>query len=55
VLTTAIDDVVNTNGTMQPALPFAEVDLLWDGSGTNVCWSGNKFKKSFPELLPVCN
>jgi len=50
-----IDNVVNTNGTVQPALPFPAVDLLWDGSGTNNCWSGNKFKKSFPELLPACN
>jgi len=50
-----INNVVNTNGTVQPALPFPAVDLLWDGSGTNNCWSGNKYKKSFPELLPACN
>jgi len=50
-----INNVVNTNGTVQPALPFPAVDLLWDGSGTNNCWSGNIYKKSFPELLPACN
>jgi len=49
------DNVVNTNGTVQPALPFPAVDLLWDGSGTNNCWSSNNYKKSFPESLPACN
>jgi parallel beta-helix repeat protein len=50
-----INNVVNTNGTVQPALPFPAVDLLWDGNGTNNCWSGNNYKKSFPEPLPACN
>ena len=48
-------NIVNTNGSVQPALPFPAVDLLWDGSGTNNCWSDNKYKKSFPASLPVCN
>jgi len=49
------NNIVNTNGSVQPALPFPAVDLLWDGSGTNNCWSDNKYKKSFPASLPVCN
>jgi parallel beta-helix repeat protein len=49
------DNVVNTNGTVQPALPFPAVDLLWDGSGENNCWTSNNYKKSFPQLLPACN
>ena len=49
------DNVVNSNGTVQPALPFPAVDLLWDGSGTNNCWSSNNFKKSYPQTLPACN
>ncbi|MBA2500844.1 MAG: right-handed parallel beta-helix repeat-containing protein [Chitinophagaceae bacterium] len=49
------NNTVNTNGTVQPALPFPAADLLWDGSGTNNCWIGNKYKTSFPAMLPVCN
>jgi parallel beta-helix repeat protein len=48
-------NVANSNGTVQPALPFPAVDLLWDGSGSNNCWSSNNFKKSFPQQLPNCN
>lgn len=49
------DNVVNTNGTIQPPLPFPASDLLWDGSGANNCWSSNNYKTSFPASLPVCN
>jgi parallel beta-helix repeat protein len=49
------DNVVNTNGTVQPALPFPASDLLWDGSGNGNCWSSNNFKTSYPVQLPVCN
>lgn len=49
------DNVVNSNGTVQPALPFPASDLLWDGSGINNCWSDNKYKKTFPQQLPACN
>ena len=49
------NNTVNTNGTVQPALPFPAADLLWDGSGTNNCWLGNKYKTSFPDMLPECN
>ena len=49
------NNTVNTNGAVQPALPFPAADLLWDGSGTNNCWSDNNYKTSFPSLLPECN
>ncbi len=49
------NNTVNTNGTVQPALPFPAADLLWDGSGSNNCWIGNKYKTSFPGVLPECN
>ncbi len=49
------NNAVNTNGAVQPALPFPAADLLWDGSGTNNCWIGNKYNTSFPPMLPECN
>lgn len=49
------NNTVNTNGAVQPALPFPAADLLWDGSGTNNCWSGNNYKSSFPPMMPECN
>jgi Right handed beta helix region len=49
------DNVVNTNGKVQPPLPFPASDLLWDGSGTNNCWSSNNYKTAFPQTLPACN
>jgi parallel beta-helix repeat protein len=38
-----------------PGLPLPGVDLLYDGSGTNNCWSKNTFKTSYPSPLPSCN
>lgn len=49
------DNVVNSNGEVQPPLPFPASDLLWDGSGTGNCWSNNIYKTSFPQILPSCN
>ena len=43
------------NPPVIPDLPLPGVDLLWDGSGTNNCWSENKFKTSYPSPLPSCN
>jgi parallel beta-helix repeat protein len=44
------------NGTQPPVgLPLPGNDLLWDGSGTNNCWSQNSFTISIPSALPVCN
>jgi parallel beta-helix repeat protein len=51
-----INNVLVHNGSAPPAgLPFPGVDLLWDGSGINNCWSGNQFTTSYPSPLPVCN
>jgi hypothetical protein len=33
--------------------PFA-VDLAWDTTGTDNCWSGNKAGTTFPSPLPAC-
>ena len=30
-------------------------DLIWDGSGTGNCWSGNRFATSTPPELPACH
>ena len=47
---------LNNNGTQAPAgVPLPAVDLLWDGSGTNNCWSKNHYATSFPATLPSCN
>lgn len=51
------NNLLVNNGYNPPQLsiPLPGVDLLWDGSGTNNCWSGNIFKTSYPSLLPSCN
>jgi len=46
------------NGTVPLANPFFEAlraDLIWDGSGTGNCWSGNRFATSTPPELPACH
>jgi parallel beta-helix repeat protein len=43
------------NPPVIPGLPLPGVDLLWDGSGTNNCWSDNTFTTSAPSPLPSCN
>ena len=50
------NNVVTANGAAPPPLPLPlpGVDLLWDGSGTRNCWSGNTFATSFPSVLPDC-
>jgi len=55
--TRIIGNVVQKNGANPPVLdiPLPGVDLLWDGSGTDNCWSNNKFKTSYPSPLPACN
>ncbi|MDO9375680.1 MAG: parallel beta-helix domain-containing protein [Bacteroidota bacterium] len=51
-----IQNSVRGNGSAPPAgLPLPAADLLWDGSGTNNCWSDNKYSTSFPSALPACN
>jgi parallel beta-helix repeat protein len=47
---------LSKNGLLPPTLPIPVpgADLLWDGSGSNNCWSGNNFKTSYPSPLPSC-
>jgi parallel beta-helix repeat protein len=42
--------------TGNPLLDSLEADLVWDGSGTGNCWSGNSFATSVPPApdLPAC-
>jgi parallel beta-helix repeat protein len=54
--TKIISNVLGNNGAAPPAgIPLPGVDLLWDGSGTNNCWSNNHFSTAYPSSLPVCN
>jgi parallel beta-helix repeat protein len=51
-----LSNTVLGNGTApHPTLPsvFA-VDLAWDGSGIDNCWSGNQAGTTFPAPLPAC-
>lgn len=51
-----IGNNLKNNGTLPPpGLPLPGADLLWDGSGTNNCWSNNKYSTSVPSALPACN
>ncbi|HEX4851027.1 MAG TPA: right-handed parallel beta-helix repeat-containing protein, partial [Puia sp.] len=49
-------NILSKNGQAPPvlAIPLPGVDLLWDGSGVNNCWSKNIFKTSYPAALPAC-
>jgi parallel beta-helix repeat protein len=44
------------NGTASLPAPFDALaaDLVWDGSGADDCWSGNRFGTSVPPQLPAC-
>jgi len=54
--TKIIENDLFHNGAAPPqGLPLPGNDLLWDGSGTNNCWSKNSFTISFPAVLPSCN
>jgi parallel beta-helix repeat protein len=53
--TRIIHNTVTGNGTVNPGLPLPAVDLLWDGSGTDNCWSRNTYATSYPPTLPACN
>jgi len=54
--TKTVKNLLKGNGTVPSLIiPFPPVDLLWDGSGTNNCWSNNQFATSYPSPLPVCN
>jgi parallel beta-helix repeat protein len=49
------NNMVTGNGQRSdiPFLPPA--DLLWDGSGTDNCWTRNTFGVSVPDMLPTCS
>jgi nitrous oxidase accessory protein NosD len=49
------NDVRNNAKAPDPSVPsvFA-VDLAWDTTGTDNCWSGNKAGTTFPSPLPAC-
>jgi parallel beta-helix repeat protein len=47
--------LINNGATPPVGIPLPGVDLLWDGSGTNNCWSNNHFSTAYPSGLPVCN
>jgi parallel beta-helix repeat protein len=50
------NNAVKGNGTApDPTVPavFA-VDLAWDTTGTDNCWSGNRAGTTFPATLPAC-
>jgi len=49
------DNVVTGNGAFSPVPFLPAADLLWDGSGTENCWSGNTFGTSVPPELPGCD
>ena len=50
-----IKNELSGNGTAPPpGLPLPGVDLLWDGTGINNCWSYNIFTSSYPSPLPSC-
>ena len=50
-----IGNHLENNGHNPPqGLPLPGVDLLWDGSGSNNCWSKNHYTTSFPLSLPAC-
>jgi parallel beta-helix repeat protein len=38
-----------------PTFDAIRADLIWDGSGTGNCWSGNRFSTSSPQQLPACD
>ena len=51
-----IENTLIQNGTVAPpGLPLPAADLLYDGSGTNNCWSNNIYTTSYPLVLPACN
>jgi len=50
-------NILTNNGQSPPSLPIPlpGVDLIWDGSGHNNCWSDNTFTSSYPAILPGCH
>lgn len=40
--------------SLPPPFDALAADLVWDGSGAENCWSGNRFTTSVPPQLPAC-
>jgi Right handed beta helix region len=49
-----VSNNVTGNGSDPAVDPIFAVDLAWDTTGTDNCWSGNTFGTSFPSDLPPC-
>jgi parallel beta-helix repeat protein len=53
-----VGNVVIGNGSAAAFLPppfdALAADFIWDGSGTDNCWSRNRFGTSVPDPLPAC-
>ena len=49
-------NVARGNGTDPSPLinPVFAVDLAWDGTGTDNCWTGNRVGTTFPDSFPSC-
>jgi parallel beta-helix repeat protein len=54
--TRTIGNTAKKNGTnADSSVPeFFRVDLAWDTTGTDNCWSNNKANTTFPTPLPAC-
>jgi parallel beta-helix repeat protein len=54
--TRTIDNTAKKNGKApDPSVPSVfTVDLAWDTTGTDNCWSKNKADTTFPSPLPAC-
>jgi len=53
-----VSNELENNGTLAQSNPLFDslrADLIWDGSGTDNCWSENEFSTSTPPLLPSCH
>jgi parallel beta-helix repeat protein len=50
-----VSNDVTGNGSNPSVDPVFAVDLAWDTTGTDNCWSGNTFGTSFPADLPPCS
>jgi len=51
------DNRVKGNGNAPDSTlpPVFAVDLAWDTTGSDNCWSGNKAGTTFPSTLPACS
>jgi parallel beta-helix repeat protein len=50
----SFNETSGNGGAPFPLFAAFAADLAWDGSGTNNCWSKNKFGTEIPSPLPTC-